>query len=504
MHSSSVDAMPSHPLHLADECMIFPGENVLYVLSRLGSFELRGRRIHVLHERMQRYFDGAHTEGELLAAVPSSQAPALRTYFARLREVGALSTGTSRQHSQERSQVREPRRPAAHTLPAAEQVATALPARRRDVADQPHRLLFATPEQAGRLLLRFPNRTGASLTCVVAEPFEKGPHSVEQLEQRAVYARWLRRNQRHVAGPERRLRLFRLDGGTGALTRMLDVRESEATGPSTLLDRLDVIRRADVDQIPLIVLTASHPYFRPTVNGYGVSYPLVHSYTARAFVARALLWPTKSKPFCTFRSGALGAPARTYVPVRVARAQTASMLTAPSWLQLRFHLLEEFVSRSLPAEAAEVWAEVDILREQCSNPAVVLLQDMLRLRLPSLWVHAGMTSHGLSVFRHQGLAGSSFIREKAILELLLAAAWAEFYAEAPVSDSSPPSMACDPLDFVTAEELNHLVKTLVSRLRRQGESARVVVRRLRCWGTAVWVGALASCPAYAPAGVKDR
>lgn len=491
MGTITADTTASAPLCPVSDCLVIPGEDALYVLNRRGSFELRAKRIHVLHERMRPYLNSAHTEAELLAAVPAPLTGTLRVYLTKLREVGALAPAGANQPREV-----DLRGPALLHSATRSPLQQGLVARAvgdpRPLADRSHRLHFATPESVGRLLLRFPGRIAGSITCVVAEPADGRPPSPEELEHCAVYARWLLRSHRDVADAAPRVRVFSLDKGTGALTRMLDARASEVTDPSSLLDRLGAIRRADVDQVPLTVLTAAHRFFRATVSYFGVSYSGVHACAARTFIARSLLWPTARKRFCTFRLGTLGAPIRGYAPVHVAREEAANMSTAPSWSELRLQLLEEFARQNLPAEAIEARTEVDLLCESYSSPAIAALQHTLRLRLASLPARAGKTSHGLFVFSYEHLTGSSFIRERAIFELLLAAAWSKFYAggaSLSLGASSAPVPACDPLDFIGAQQLRRLVHAQIGILRRRGERVRVVVNKLHSSGTDVWVGA---------------
>lgn len=411
----------TRPLRLDERCVVLPVEDALHVLTRRGFHEVRGRGLDRLHRRLSPYLAGEHTEEELLAAVPRSRRSLLQRYLGSLRELGVL-----------REEAAEGERP-------------------------PHPVRFVSSQEAAELLLLPWHADGGPepTTAVVVEGRTE-PLGGAARRERAAYARWLRRNAEAVRPPEERFRLFRLDGTTGSLELLVSVGrrpkgdpgEGSDRGGASVPEQLGVVRPAAVDQVPLVVATASHPLFAPKVTGYGLSEPAVREELLRRFAARLIL-PSPE-----------GAPSR-------------AVAASPLELELR---RREAAARRAARGGELSWEAVDLLAERPGHPTVAHLQEVLRLRRPRLPGRRGRTDDGSWVWEAAGLRAGSPLPDRALAELLLREVWKSYYSAGAAGEPVP---VLDPADFASQEELRGLLSGAPGA-RRAGP------RRLTLWGLTLY------------------
>lgn len=498
------------PLHLDEHCVVLPGDDVLHVFSRRGSFELKGKSIHRLHERLSPVLAGGFDEGELLARIPEAQRSAVQGYLSRLRSAGALrpAPGLDQRGTEG---ILDPE-PAALLGASAPRLAFRDGAGRevRVSLDGPLfggepggvRIAFAAPAEVGRMLMS--SLRPGRLTCVCvdsdsdsdseagsdsgAEANARPAPGAEELEMRAVYARWLLHGEAG-AGEDReadRVRVFRLHPDTGALERLAYVEEAGGPRGRLLLDQLGVVRLAEAEQLPLSVLTASHPFFAPSLTVLGTDAVALRHHLLRAFVGVCVLHPGAAA--LPFYAGELGAPRRAFRPVAVGAVRTAEMAVAGSLLDLHLEAVERLAEARTFSEALR-WREADLLREPAEHPAVTQLQESLRLRRRELPARVARGEGGLWIYAAEGQRARSFLRVRALAQALAAAVRDEFHPGAAGSAlASPPVRMAGAWALTPRGALRDVVRQRVEALRREGEVPRLSVARLRRWGITAWVG----------------
>lgn len=422
-------------LRLLPGSLFLPGDGVLHVVTRRGSFDLRGKDVARLHVKLAPYLGGTHTEAELLGAVPPPLADAVRGYLDRLRGTGALLDAAP-EGPGEAAAALGAGSPAATFQAGALRVHVSLggPGKMREGGLG---LWFVSPREAGELLLRLRGRGDPyhRVTCVVAD----APSTPRELERRAGYARWLLRTELDVLPDEPRFQLFRLDGATGALERAAAVELPGRSDLATLPDQLRLVRALEVDQLPLVAARAAHPFFDHEETACGLSFQAVRGHLLRAFLARAIVGP-----------GAVVAPSRAALELALAERAADREPRA-----LRFR-------------------RVDLLADGGASPAVAYLRGVLKLRRPRLAAREATGGDGLFVCESGRHRARSVLPDRARAEVLLAAAWDEFHGTEP----PPPAIAHGEI----------APAALLRRLARDNARARrgVRVRRIRCWGITVW------------------
>jgi hypothetical protein len=451
----------SLPLHLDDRSLILAQKDVLYVFNRRGAFDLRGKDIEALHARLAPHLQGTQCEEALLAAVPPASAGPLLSYFDKLRQVGALRTAT------------EPTGPAGDaTLPLDELG----PARwRGQFAWREHcveislngpwpaprtervaRLEFLDPQDAGRWLcqLRAPGCGLGNQACVVETPVAE-TISAEVLRRRASYARWLLGSGFDVERRERAL-LFELDAQSGELRRRVVLDDD---GPAhalrTLPDQIEILRSDGINQLPLVVARAAHPFFAPEVRRIGLDKATVRKHLLRDFLMQVDQGAAEPEPGST-------AP-----------------LVAGSRCELAILLLEREAERRAACEELR-WTEVDLLAQEELHPEIRYLQSILRLRQRALPARRAVTHDGAVSFELGSHHALSFVPARAVAEILLGVTWELFYGP---SGGEAPRPALDLRSFAEPAELLRIA----ARLRRR-PSARSTpgLRAVRRWGMTAW------------------
>jgi hypothetical protein len=481
------------PLRLADHSLVLPADGVLHVLGRRGVHDLKGRQVDRLHERLVPYLHGAVEEEELVRAVPAPQAAAVRSYLAGLREAGALADPAAEPPPADPESVLAP---LDALSPGCTRVRFRAGTRTAEVdiggAAAPDseagvlRVCFVSTAQVRSVLLAPAGPAGRTTYVVVEDgtAVEEG-----EAELRAAYARWLLRNELDVLPDRDRFRLFRLDSATGELERLALVEDEDVRRLRTLPEQLGVVRAAEVDQIPLVVATATHPLLDGRVTTFGTSVAAAQRHCLRAFLARVLLSRGAGTTPVTPLAGRLGEPRRSWVSASPWKPSTKLAVAA-----CRLELLLELGARWAERRAEErgvSWQSTDLLRVRSSHPATTYLQEVLRMRLPALSGEIACGEEGVFLVRAGAHRGRSFVRSHALAEVLLRAAWEVFYGGCRVPGGHRRAIpACSPLDFEEPGELRRVLGDRVVAMARRAEPAALEAARLRCWGVSAWVGRL--------------
>ncbi|HEX2094198.1 MAG TPA: hypothetical protein VHG28_17475 [Longimicrobiaceae bacterium] len=485
------------PLQLDHNSLVAPGEHVLHVLTRRGYFDLKARDIHRLHDRLHPFLHGSHEEADLLAAVPGPQMGILRTYLGKLREVGVLRDGPPEMDAE--AALRDflesvgEERPRASAWIGEHHVYVSLDGMGPAPADVTLRLCFVTPGEARRLLqdLGGPESWIGRLTCVLVEAADPAP-SAADLQRRARYARWLLRNELDVRQGAEGFQMYRLNAATGALERTVVVEGRTGSALRSLPDQLGVVRLEAVEQLPLVVATAGHPMFEPTLSAYGLTYPALREHLLRAFLAGIVCCSGEVEAGSAFRSGALGSPLRSYIPVRLGPGEAAGMSIAARLSELQMEAAERLAEGRMSPPGGLGWQEVDLLREASGQPTVARLQDILRLRAGSIPGETAVTAEGLVLYRSKMGRSRSFLRARAVGELLLAHVQDQFYPDLQPPGAPSFRPACRHLDFSTPRELRRILRDRLHALSAAAGPLRIRVLRIRRWGIGLWMGDLST------------
>lgn len=443
------------PLRLDERSLILAQKDVLYVFNRRGAFDLRGKGIEALHTRLAPHLQGTHGEEALLAAAPPAAAGPLRSYFDKLRKVGALRTATE--------PAGEATRPLDELGPARRRGRFAWGGHCVEISlDGPWpapriegiaRLEFLSPQDAGRWLwhLRAPGCGLGNRACVVETPVAEAL-SAEILRRRAFYARWLLGSGFDLERLERAL-LYELDAQSGELRRRVVLDDG---GPEhalrTIPDQIEMLHSDGIDQLPLVVSRAAHPFFTPEVRRIGLDKATVRKHLLRELLMR--------------------------VARGVAEPGSTSPLVAGSRCELAILLLEREAGRCAAHEELR-WTEVDLLAHEDPRPEVRCLQSILRLRRRALRARRAVTRGGAVCFEHGSHRTLSFVPARAMAEILLYVTWELFYGS---SGEYAPQPALDFLSFAEPAELLRIA----SRLRRPGAGTTPGLRAVRRWGMTTW------------------
>jgi hypothetical protein len=485
------------PLTLAEHSLVLPADGVLHVFSRRNLHDLKGKQVDRLHERLTPYLRGTLEEDDLVRAVPASQAAAIQTYLAGLREAGALGDQAGTDPPALMSDLAplnalDPHRTwirfrvGIRTVEVSIDGAEALGPGTGAV-----RVCFVTRAEARRVLWSLGQGEAESgqTTYVVVEDGD-GSLPAQEVETRAAYARWLLRNELDVLPERDRFRLFQLDAATGDLRRLAETEGRGTPHLRTLPEQLRVVQATKVDQVPLVVVSAAHPLVGGRITAFGVSSGAVRRQCLRTLVARVLLRPGSSAVPPVAMVGRMGEPQRCDSPAPAYWERPARLEIAACRLELLLQLAGRWAERRA-LESGVAWEPADLLHVAASHSAAAYLQEVLRTRLSELPGELACTGDGLFLFRSEVHRGRSFVRPHALAEVLLRTAWDVFYKGLEVPGGPTRALpVCSALEFEESGDLRRILRDRIAGMRRHGGDVWVREGRLRCWGVSAWVGDL--------------
>lgn len=436
-----------HRIRLDERSVLVAGRNVLYAYGRTATHTIRGRNVGALYRRLEPYLAGRYTQKQLLAAVPTGQATAVRSLLSRLEEKRLLRSDECVERPEPDGGVR-----------------IALDG--RAVPDDPKTLAFLPADVAGAWLLRVdPRSLQDRWICIVVVPETADVLAPSERIRRMRYARWLLGTLREEDAARRsEARVYTLSDN-GILTLQAHIGVDAGCPPlSSLAEQLRLVRGASVDQLPLVVATASHSYLRPVVTRYGLRFVDVEHAALIEFLAECILNET---PETSSQDN---------------RRHRMAIADSPTALEAR--LIEDAAASELVAHSP--CDEVDLLRLHSAHPDVGYLQRVLRLRSPVMPVLRHESPEGIVLLRcpRSHLSAVSLIPEKASAELLMRVVWKEFYPAARVDGE--PTPACSYAAFVTEVVL----RERVDRLRPTLAGGTLRWQELSAWGMTAWVGRL--------------
>lgn len=463
------------PLARDPRVRVVPRKDVLYVYSRRGTDEVRGRSVERLHRRLEPYLDGRYSEEELVAAVTPSHAGAVRSLLGRLRESGALfplepEASAKGRHGEGAGGDRS--RGVSIIEDRAREVRLILEARHLPLpADRPV-LAFLDAGRAARWLLSIRDERDlpARWTCIVIVPDRDGPADETELRLRAESARWLLGTVFDPAPGARGTRVFRFSASEGALVDLARL-TGEESGPDlfdSLAAQLGLVRAADCDQLPLVVLTPSQALFPSATTYFGLRFEEV-----RLRAAGDCLLAAGQEP-ATSRGGPVGSWEDAPGPSGVSKAAVEAILAE-----------RRILAGDLPASG---WERVDLLSLETEHPDIEYLQSVLRLRKRACPVERTVGPRRTVILRSPEGApwSASPLPHKAIADCLLAAVFEEFYA--PRDDQAAALAVSDPLRFAAPDEWERVLRARAADPGAARWSSEPALRPISIWGRELWWG----------------
>jgi hypothetical protein len=279
-----------------------------------------------------------------------------------------------------------------------------------------------------------------------------------------------------------RLRVYRLHEG-GTLTRLAMAGPSPGGHVHPLADQLRLVQWADVDQVPLAVLTSARSPLGPGPAAMGAAEPVVREYLVRQLLAALILAAPGTAPAPAparrFQRGPLGGRLELE-PVELPAPFTLDWLCAGSLGELQVALAER-AAASARREPLR-WRPVDLLREPSASGEVAYLQQVMAVRRRvDGWL--AETAAGLWLYVAGGSRGASFARDQALAHCLVREVWREFYG------GEAPSAVIEPRPELADQMLEKASQWARSR-RGAGAPHTVMAMEARCWGSSIWIGCL--------------
>jgi hypothetical protein len=270
---------------------------------------------------------------------------------------------------------------------------------------------------------------------------------------------------------------------SGDLRRIAVVSPSGEPGLEALPAQLGIVRCADVDQVPLVVLTAAHLFFAPSITHAGLHHETVRDQVLREFVVRLHL-AEDADLRARFYCGPVATPLSRYAPIAMAPTAIDGMTIAATLATLQIATLDRWAESRLQLQLRDAnWVSIDVLQQQATrHPVIAHLQQIVRVRKRELIAQVRETEDGFCTFRIGARSASSFLREKALADLLLVHVWDEFY------HAVEPTLRCAYSDVATGSEQREALLRAHQAACRQTKTPLFRFRSLRRWGIAAWIG----------------
>jgi hypothetical protein len=408
--------------------LILSAKDFLYVLNRRGVFTIQAKNIDRLHDRLKDHINGKHSQETLLASVPAPQRATIEKYLTKLQEAGALRVDEERDES----------------VFVSLGGASPSPQKEHDAY-----LFFIAPQDVPAVLFSLERwkEHAKKIVCVVAA-------STSDADRRGRYTKWLLSNFHIFPEQPFCFQLFQLDEAQERLTKLIDIRDVKAADLRSIPEQLNVVAVTGVDQVPLVVTRASHPFFSHDISMIGLNYEDTYEQLLAELCTQELV----------------GQHTR----------QVAS-----SRLHVRLKLLERYAEMQTN-ESLTAAEPCDLLQDKTAHGDISYLQEVLRLRISSLPARFSTTKTNLFVYECNGRRACSFVRAKALRDILLFLTWNEFYKDA----------SLETYKFATNDYQRFLEDPALSTIAGEREAdlletygpAELSYREVHYWGRTAWAG----------------
>jgi len=487
--------------------LILPTENVLYVLNQRGVATVRSKNIHRVYQALEQYLDGRYDEETLIEAARTVSQPIIRNFLTKMCEAGAIRIEEDHSPGNEalQGQASTPD-PLRATQPNSSLIANgcfvSLTGADHAAAREHNAcIFFIEPVQLLQELLTIDrwSRPESILIYVVASSRADDVHPpLSGLDLRASYARWLSLNIERPHRAARGVKVYQLDATKGTLAEMLVIDGTSSTDLRDVPARLGLITPADVDQSPLAVAKAAHDLFPLSFTRFGPRHDeILFEEMVCEFMARVLLSVDEKRASSPTFSKTIGAQQS---PIDAAGAKVygepkTDWNMATSLLDLRVALLESYAAARAAADATPISARdvrllkeaEDLLRDQEKHIDLKYLGDVLQLRQSDLTARLKITGDGLFIYETGAHRSSSFIRAKALRDILLSLTREAYYADA-LHETGQAGLRTDFSSFINKAQLRGILRDRQAELSGKDPKACFRFFKFQGWGRTAWTG----------------
>jgi hypothetical protein len=446
--------------------------DAVYIFSRSGSFCLRGRGLHSLHQRLEPLLDGRFTYEQLLASAGSG-ARAVELYCDRLGQIGALSGSSSSQ-----------KMPAGFPRPNAElqvwqaadkRMAISLAGGGQRVAGA-FNICVVTRAELERQLIgeAMHARTGGSLWIVCDRMVDHA-----ELDRRATVVRYLLATMLYRSNLDHMF-VFELSAERLSLRRVAEI-DRDATSMPSLCVQLGLIRAADCPQLPLAVFVGELRGLDRRLIAYGIHGEQVQEALSFHLLGREVLALLAPLPCRVHALSACGERVSGQVPVGADCERLVFASSATAYVEA---LLSAWVLNCCKPDGQTV----DLLAVPASSRRVAILQNALRLRRASLKAVVDDRYSPLLIIRAGGMVVARVGAEEAVCEALIRLTASHY----DIDDGS--SIACAPAERSSIS----VRRDLRCALARVPQGICAASGRIRWLGRTVLFGTLVESPDRVP------
>lgn len=431
-------------MRLDPACVLFPRDDVVHIVCRRGTFTVRGRGLGRVHSVLLPRLGAYATVDRLASELPTRNAGSIRAYLRELQQLGVLLEDRS---AADTRSFRDSRPIAPSRVVCREEAASILLAPDRSLPTKGHMLVVL-----GQEAQRGDTHDGVSIEdwlCLIAD---------EQPAEPAT------------------LRCYQ-DDGQGAMSCLAQVRFDE---PCAIPKQLRLVAFADVGQLPLVEGVARHPLFDESVSGIGLTYAAVNRDLTMRFIALNTLVDRLERCH-RYHVLTLSAPYHRRWEHRV--IEPDGLFICDSLVELILCSLEHVNATAATGQADEESAEIDALASSDDLPQLEYLRHILRLKYRRLFVRCVAGSLGLFICTCVGQRAQSFLKPKALVDVLMAVAHQTFQHTG--SYELPHIVRSRYRDFLGPHALRAMVRRQIESV---GQDHELCVRTIRRWGMRVWAG----------------
>lgn len=372
----------------------------MYVLVRSGMFELKGRGLYQVHERIAPHLDGRFSHEQLIAA-SGDQAPLVQTYLDRLCEIGAISEKGSRENIPATfpKQVAGTQR----MKIGSSTIAVSLSGLADDAGCEVS-VSFLTEDQLRECFLEkgFDRKT-VNRVWIIGEEFDK---SVKLTLARYSAASEL---------PKRRsngLSIYRWDGGSTSLICLACV-ESRSSEGFAVFEQLEYVATMQTKYWSLVVMTASFPSDEHGIVGVGIDAGRLKRALTVEYLGREALKAAAIKQKILAAWGSLSSKNNDRVNLTESEANCA--VVSESKIDCNENLLARFV----PYIDFSNGEHIDLLVVPPISARIAVLQRIIRMRRESLPAVIFEKYEPFIVVSTDGSVSARLGHEEAVFEALL-------------------------------------------------------------------------------------
>lgn len=474
-------------LRIDTSAIVAPESDCLYVHSRKGDFELKGKQIGLLYQKLTPALDGRFSKKEILSAVPQTHHKLFADCLQRLEDSGVVALIPQ---------------PASFTgIPAQlfseQQLHFDLETETRKIrvhlgVPQPTpkppgncAIFICEKSDVGRLLIsRFYRR----FKQIVLYLLVVSSDDISRLRETGRLSAGLLNNLRQIVN---RLQNLPFSGGqvvvfrpkNGFLKSEVHFSVRDMVN-GNMQERLNLIRPLSIDQIPLIGVAAKSLFWKFEFRHFGFSYPEVQKTLLRRYQAKALIESSNLPTLKTYE---------VRREVHFARLDAGENQVNPSCSKVYCDSNRDTLFLGCLANLAVKKLESDwheIIPHKHIPGSGRLVQHALKLlsirNADTRPCYYTITPTGLHVYKYNDRMFFSFCNEKAFAEMLICLL-ADVYSGISVL---PYEASLSLSNFLSKPDILRLVDHQIERLTKLSGKVYLHYASRRVWGNTVCFGNL--------------